>query len=175
MKFVPRREKGRGGFKLGNLSAFGGKNGATGGDWGDKPTPANDSFSQPKSKRESGAPDYQPKNPATDWNSNGDAWGRTGSFKKESSFGDVRGRNETPEEETKRGARLKVSDNVTVMGSRDFEHNGKPMHTVHRAPVDGDTRGRVAAVKRQNSDQKNESDLPSPDAVKKTKKDKYEW
>jgi hypothetical protein len=166
MKFVPRREKGRGGFKLGNLSAFGGQNGATGGDWFDKPTPANQSHLQPKSKRESGAPDYNPKL-GPSWDDDGsDSYGRKGEMKKESSVGPA---NESEESETKRGARLKVSPAVTLLGSNK-DGNGPS-----RKPIGADDRERSRKINLQNAIEKNGDGMPSLDAVKKTKKDKYEW
>jgi len=165
MKLPGRREGGRKAFRFGNLSSLGGQNGATGGEWGDRPTPANDSFAQPKSKREAGAPDYHPKSPLNwDTMDSHDSYGRTGAMKNTDALS--RNPNETPDEETARGARMKVSDTVTVLGEKWSKNHG-------RAPVGADARGRVAAIKKQNADGGNVSALPSKEsALKAGKKSK---
>lgn len=145
----------------GDFSIFGGQNGATGGEWGDRPTPANDTFAQPRSKREAGAPDYHPKDPTSNWDANVDSYGRSGAMKNTEALS--RNTNETPDEETARGARMRVSDTVTVLGEKWSKNHG-------RAPVSADARGRANAIKKQNADGGNVSALPSSDEAKKAGK-----
>jgi hypothetical protein len=78
-----------------------------------------------------------------------------------------RNANETPDEETARGARMKVSDTVTVLGEKWDKNHG-------RAPVSADARGRATAIKKQNADYGNKSDLPTHEDVKKSNK-KSSW
>ena len=72
-------------------------------------------------------------------------------------------RAETPEEESSRGARMEVSDTVTVLGSKK---NG-PYKT--RAPIDADTRARGKSIVKQNADQGNPKSLPTRDDVDKAR------
>jgi len=168
MKFVPRREGGRKAFKFGNLSVLGGQNGAKGGEWGGEIQPANNALAQPKSKREAGAPDYHPKNKAQSWDGHADSYGREGAMKKTDALSS--NTNETPDQETARGARMKVSDTVTVLGEKWDKNHG-------RAPVSADGRGRATAIKKQNADYGNKSDLPTHEDVKKSNKksSKTDW
>lgn len=173
---VPRREKGRKAFRFGNLGVLGGKNGASVSLWdaadGQRPGPqpadgfdrASYSKTSPRSKREAGAPDYHPKGSASDalWDETSDTYGRKGAMKDKPSYGPMT-RAETPEEESSRGARMEVSDTVTLLGSKK---NGG-FNT--RAPIDADTRGRGRAIIKQNSDQGNPKSLPTRGDVDKAK------
>ena len=173
---VPRREKGRKAFRFGNLGVLGGKNGASVSLWdaadGQRPGPqpadgfdrASYSKTSPKSKREAGAPDYHPKGSASDalWDETSDTYGRKGAMKDKPSFGPT-DRAETPDEESSRGARMKVSDTVTVLGDK----NNGPYKT--RRPIDADTRARGKAITKQNADQGNPSSLPTKEATYKAR------
>lgn len=176
-KQVNASRAGQGTEKLsrGDFSHFGGSNGASVSFWdthpGQKegPQPANQGYLQPKSKREAGAPDFHPTNPE-------DAWGpsKPDEFTKLGGKSSRRGsidpktnaaydKPETPEEESARGARMKVSDNVTVLGS-------KVGAAGERWKIDGETRGRVRSAKEQNAAQGRSDDLPTKADVEKTKK-----
>jgi hypothetical protein len=173
---VPRREGKRKAFKFGNLSKLGGKNGASVSLWdtvpGQRPGPQPaDGFDKatltktsPRSKREAGAPDYHPKGSASDalWDDKADTYGRTGAMKDKPSYGPT-DRAETPEEESSRGARMKVSDTVTILGDK----NNGPYKT--RRPVDADTRGRGKSIIKQNADQGNPTSLPTKEATYKAR------
>ena len=173
---VPRREGKRKAFKFGNLSKLGGKNGASVSLWdaadGQRPGPqpadgrdkATLEKTSPRSKREAGAPDYHPKGASSDalWDDKVDTYGRTGAMKDKPSFGPT-DRAETPEEESSRGARMKVSDTVTVLGGK----NNGPYKT--RTPIDADTRARGKAITKQNADQGNPSSLPTKEATYKAR------
>jgi hypothetical protein len=171
MKFVPRRETGRKAFKFGNLGVLGGKNGASVSLWdaadGQRPGPqpadgfdrASYSKTSPKSKREEGAPDYHPKKEHA-WDGDVDSYGRKGAMKDKPSYGPT-DRAETPEEETSRGARMEVSDTVTLLGSK----NNGPYKS--RAPIDADTRSRGEAIVKQNKDRGKPKSLPTRGDVDK--------
>ena len=177
-KQVKASRAGEGLAKLsaGDFSHFGGQNGARGGEWGGEIQPANGFNAQtwestyPASKREAGVPDYTPKT-NSGWDSDSDVYGRTGAMKDKPSYGPY-DRAETADEETARGARMKVSDNVTLLGS-----NSNGAYNT-RTPVDANTRARGEVIKRQNKDQNNQNDLPSSaDALKEGRKSKnsYAW
>ena len=68
---------------------------------------------------------------------------------------------ETPEEETSRGARMEVSDTVTLLGSK----NNGPYKS--RAPIDADTRSRGEAIVKQNKDRGKPKSLPTRGDVDK--------
>jgi hypothetical protein len=71
--------------------------------------------------------------------------------------------NETPDQEKARGARMRVSDTVTVLGEKWDKNHG-------RAPVSADARARGTAIKSQNADFGSGSALPSAEAALKAGK-----
>jgi hypothetical protein len=194
-KQVKASRAGEGSAKLsaGDFSHFGGKNGASiepfdsrvdiqdmrsSKSFGVQPasgysSPLGEKTSPDAPKREAGAPSFAPSNPE------GFSPKRTDAFTNVSGKKSRRGsidpktnreydKPETPEEETSRGARMKVSENVTVLGDRvggKPDANGKP--TGDRWKIDGDTRGRVRSIKEQNSAQGRSDDLPTTKDVDK--------
>lgn len=174
-KQVKASRAGEGAAKLGDFSHFGGSNGASVDMWdaepGQKPgaQPANQKHLQPKSKKESGAPDFHPANPEDPWGpSRPDEFTNVDSKKSRRGSIDPKTKQpydkpETPDEESARGARMKVSDNVTVLGD-------KVGAAGERWKIDGETRGRVRAIKEQNASQGRSNDLPTKADVEKTKK-----
>ncbi len=89
-------------------------------------------------KNETGINDT-PRSPA--WDGDADTYGRKGAMKKTPSYGT---KNETPEQESARGARMKVSENVTLLGSsKNGGFSG-------RQPVSADTRARGEVIQNQN-------------------------
>lgn len=158
MSSVPRRDKGRNPFRFGrkdkpqnsnpDFSQFGGKAGAKVSIWdaepGQKPGVQSyaESWDKPAApKNETGIND-NPKPRNRVWDADSDSYGRTGAMKKTPSYGP---KNETEDQETARGARMRVSKDVTVLGDKS---NGG---FSGRRPVDADTRARAEVIQNQNT------------------------
>jgi hypothetical protein len=176
-KQVKASRAGEGAAKLGDFSAFGGKNGASidpwdpdvdissSKNWG--PQPANNWGAAPKAKSEVPAPHY-PKNGNGDWFDNDkDEFadlpiGRKERFSTEP---------ETPGEEAERGARMPGSAGVTVLGPKYPGANP----TGERMKIDGETRGRVRAsnanAKQRGESSDNEDYLPTIEDVERVKRE----
>lgn len=160
---LPKRREGmRNPFRFGrkdkpqnpnpDFSQFGGKAGAKVSWWdaedGQKPGVQSyggidASLNKPAApKNETGINDHPRSSPIWDDGSwDRDIYGRTGAMKETPSYGT---KDETEEQETARGARMKVSKDVTVLGNKS---NGG---FSGRRPVDADTRARGEVIQSQN-------------------------
>ena len=165
-KQVKASRAGEGTEKLsrGDFSHFGGQNGASVSFWdthpgqNEGPQPANQRHLQPKSKREAGAPDYHPQDKGTMWHDDThDMYGRSGAMKDAEKYVSKAG--DTPEAEASRGARMKVSETVTVLGQNWDKNHG-------RAVIDSDTRARGESIKKKNAAEGGSS-IPTRAAVDK--------
>lgn len=176
-KQVKASRAGEGAAKLGDFSAFGGKNGASidpwdpdvdissSKNWG--PQPANNWAAAPKAKSEVPAHNY-PVNGNGHWDdSEKDKFadmpiGRKDRFSKEA---------ETPGEEAERGARMPGPGGVTVLGPKYPGANP----TGERMKIDGETRGRVRAAnanaKQRGESSDNEDYLPTMEDVERVKRE----
>lgn len=119
----------------GNFSQFGGTNGARHDMWGDAPSrtgklgtaqPADGPMPRHANKSEANTK----VNKAHRWDDGADVFGRTGAMKKTEKY--TTGP-ETNDQAAERGARMKVSPDVTILGSKLENHNRTPVGAVNRA------------------------------------------
>ena len=123
----------KGNLTGGNFSGFGGSNGASVDMWdvekGQKPgpQPANNVPMRRAGKAEANTKVTNPH----PWSSDGDVYGRTGAMEKTEKY--TTGP-ETNEKAAERGARMKVSPDVTILGDKfSPNHNRAPVSAASRA------------------------------------------
>jgi len=176
-KQVKASRAGEGAAKLGDFSAFGGKNGASVDMWDPDvdirsskdfgPQPANNWGAAPKAKSEVPAHNY-PVNGNGNWDdSEKDKFADMPHSRPGTTAENEKKGPETRGEEAARGAAMPGPAGVTVLGPK--KSNGE------RMKIDGETRGRVRAnnanAKQRGESSDNEDYLPTTEDVERVKRE----